>query len=84
MQKACESVSELRLGTAIKKTNISFEFGAVKDFKIPNRTIMDAENELNIIMNDRNSDVFNIQDFDEHKKIVSRHLSLVGTDDQYV
>ena len=40
--------------------------------------------ELNIIMNDRNSDVFNIQDFDEHKKIVSRHLSLVGTDDQYV
>jgi len=84
MQKACEFVSELRLGTAIKKTKISFEFGAVKDSKIPNRTIMDSANDLNIIMNDRNSDIFNIQDFDKHKNVVNRHLELVGTDDYYV
>ena len=84
MRKACEVVSEIRLGTSIEKTKITYEYGPIIDSKDADRTYLDAAEELNFVINTENNDIFNQSDFSKHKEIVEKHLSLVGTYDYYV
>ena len=84
MRKACEVVSEIRLGTSIEKTKITYEYGPIIDSKDADRTYLDTAEELNFVINTENNDIFNQSDFSKHKEIVEKHLSLVGTYDYYV